>query len=99
MVGAACAVRLRRTASCIARGMLKWEARGAQAAALRRVRQRRGAAKLAGDGGVVTAAEWVEWLLGPPSPERGMPGQSFAEARQYLVLVYLDDTLQGSAAH
>ena len=36
-------------------------------------------------------------LLGPPSPERGMPGQSFAEARQYLV--YLDDTLQGSAAH
>ena len=97
----ACAVRLRRTASCIARGMLKWEARGAQAAALRRVRQRRGAAKLAGDGGhgggVVTAAEWVEWLLGPPSPERGMPGQSFAEARQYLV--YLDDTLQGSAAH
>ena len=67
--------------------MLKWEARGAQAAALRRLRRRRGAAKLAGEGrggGGVTAAEWVERLLGPPSPERGMPGQSFAEARHAL---------------
>lgn len=82
-----CAVRLRRTAGCVARGMLKWEARGAQAAALRRLPRRHGAARLAGEGrgggggGGVTAAEWIERLLGPPSPERGMPGQSFAEAR------------------
>ena len=84
---AACAVRLRRTAGCAARGMLKWEARGAQAAALRRLRRQRGAAKLAGEGrggDGVTAAEWMERLLGPPSPERGMPGQSFAEARHAL---------------
>jgi hypothetical protein len=26
----------------------------------------------------------MEQLLGPPSPERGMPGQSFAEARHAL---------------
>jgi hypothetical protein len=85
---AACVVRLRRTVGCAARGMLKWEARGAQAAALHRLqRRRRGAAKLAGEGrgdGGVTAAEWMEQLLGPPSPERGMPGQSFAEARHAL---------------
>ena len=51
----------------------------------RRLRSQRGAGaslgeSLADEGGMDDAAAWVERLLGPEAPERGMPEQALAEA-------------------